>query len=224
MNGVIDIVNTQGEAIEIDSLQAPNRQRRKGGGRPFGAKRPGQPIGGRRRGDGEFSPRRRKHDAKPSPERTQNTESSWHTADKNDRPEQGKKRAGSAKHKNKFKNDKFKSDKFKSDKFWDESVNSDRFKKKRDIKKPGRDKFDHESAPRPSKASNDKPKGKNKPLRGQSSQSREWTERAGVKTSSKGKGRSPGKNGSSGQKDGGKLRLKRPKNAKKAENFNKMVF
>ena len=55
VNGVIDIVNAQGEAIEIDSLQTPNRQRRKGGGRPFGAKRPGQPKGGRRRGNGEFT-------------------------------------------------------------------------------------------------------------------------------------------------------------------------
>jgi ATP-dependent RNA helicase RhlE len=219
VNGVIDIVNAQGEAIEIDSLQTPNRQRRKGGGRPFGAKRPGQPKGGRRRGDGEFAPRRRKHDAKPRSERTQNTESSWHPADTNDRPEQDKKRAGSAKPKNKFKSDKFKSDKFKSDKFGDDSVKSDRFKKKRDIKKPGRDNFDYESAPRPNKAKNDKPKAKNKPFRRQSSQSREQTERSAFKTSSKGKGRSPGKNGSGGQKDGGKLRLKRPKNAKKSGKF-----
>ncbi|MEC7243819.1 MAG: DEAD/DEAH box helicase, partial [Pseudomonadota bacterium] len=219
VNGVIDIVNAQGEAIEIDSLQTPNRQRRKGGGRPFGAKCPGQPKGGRRRGDGEFAPRRRKHDAKPRPERTQNTESSWHPADTNDRPEQGKKRTGSAKPKNKFKSDKFKSDKFKSDKFGDDSVKSDRFKKKRDTKKPGRDNFDHESAPRPNKAKNDKPKAKNKPFRGQSSQSREQTDRSAFKTSSKGKGRLPGKNGSGGQKDGGKLRLKRPKNAKKSGKF-----
>ena len=216
VNGVIDIVNAQGEAIEIDSLQTPNRQRRKGGGRPFGAKRPGQPKGGRRRGDGEFSPRRRKHDAKPRPERSQGTESSWHPADKNDRPEQGKKHAAT-KPKNKFKSDKFKSDKFKSDKFGGDSVKSDGFKKKRDIEKSGRDNFDHENAPQPSKAKKDKPKGRNKPFRGQSSQSRERTERAGIKTSSK--GRSPGQNRSGEKKDGGKLRLKRPKNTKKSGKF-----
>ena len=136
---------------------------------------------------------------------------------KNDRPEQGKKRAGSAKPKISPKSIKL-NQIIKSDKFGDDSVKSDRFRR-RDIKKLGRDNFDHESAPRPSKAKNDKPKGKNQPFRGQSLQSRERTERASVKTSSKGNGNSPRKNGSGGQKDGGKLRLKRPKNGRKAENF-----
>ncbi len=236
VNGVIDIVDAQGEAIEIDSLQAPNRQRRKGG-RPFGAKRPGQPKGARRRtGEGEFSPRRRKNEGKPRPERTQNSENSWHPADKNDRPEPGKKHAA-AKPKNKFKSDKFKGDKFKGDSFKSDEFGGDKFgggkfgggksksnsfksnsfKKKRDTEKPGRDSFTQEAAPRSNKAKKDGSKGQNKPFRGQSTAAKEWTERPAHKKTNK--ARPPAPNGSAGQKDGGKLRLKRPKNAKKSGKF-----
>ena len=89
VNGVIDIVNSNGEAIEIESFQAPSRQRRKGG-RPFGGARPANFKGGRRR-TGETEGRRRKNDDKPRPERKSSKEG-WHPdnaqrAERSDRAE-----------------------------------------------------------------------------------------------------------------------------------------
>lgn len=124
VNGVIDIVNSQGEAIEIDSFQAPSRQRRKGG-RPFGGVRSGPHKGARRRsGEGDSGPRRRRNDDKPRPDRSDRSQNSWHPADK---AEGAESRPAKPKGSGKFKSDKFKNNKFKSDKPRDDRPGSDRF-------------------------------------------------------------------------------------------------
>ena len=127
VNGVIDIVNSQGEAIEIESFQAPSRQRGKGG-RPFGGARSGPNKGGRRRyNDGDNGPRRRRNDDKPRPDRSARGENSWHPADKAERTAGADSRPAKPKGSGKFKSDKFKGNKFKSDKPRGDRPRNDRF-------------------------------------------------------------------------------------------------
>ena len=154
VNGVIDIVNSQGEAIEIESFQAPSRQRRKGG-RPFGGARSGPHKGGRRRfGEGDGGPRRRRNDDKPRPDRSDRSES-WHPADKTDRAASADSRPARPKGSGKFKSDKFKNNKFKSDKPRGERARNDRF----DADAPKEGKFQDKF--RGERSRDDKPRGQN---------------------------------------------------------------
>ena len=154
VNGVIDIVNSQGEAIEIESFQAPSRQRRKGG-RPFGGARSGPHKGGRRRyGEGDSGPRRRRNDDKPRPDRSDRSES-WHPVDKTDRVASADSRPARPKGSGKFKSDKFKNNKFKSDKPRSERARNDRF----DADAPKEGKFQDKF--RGERSRDDKPRGQN---------------------------------------------------------------
>ncbi|MGC6474251.1 MAG: DEAD/DEAH box helicase [Candidatus Puniceispirillaceae bacterium] len=159
VNGVIDIVNSQGEAIEIESFQAPNRQRRKGG-RPFGGARSGPQKGGRRRyGESDSGPRRRRNDDKPRPDRSERGES-WHPADTADRADS---RPAKPKGSGKFKSDKFKKNKFKSDKPRGDRARNDRFEGEAPKEGKFQDKFRGESSrddrPRRQNFKKDQPKG-----------------------------------------------------------------
>ncbi|MGB1895182.1 MAG: DEAD/DEAH box helicase [Candidatus Puniceispirillaceae bacterium] len=154
VNGVIDIVNSQGEAIEIESFQAPSRQRRKGG-RPFGGARSSPHKGGRRRfSEGDGGPRLRRNDDKPRPDRSDPSES-WHPADKTDRAASADSRPARPKGSGKFKSDKFKNNKFKSDKPRGERARNDRF----DADAPKEGKFQDKF--RGERSRDDKPRGQN---------------------------------------------------------------
>ena len=262
VNGVIDIVNSNGEAIEIESFQAPSRQRRKGG-RPFGGARANNFKGARRR-SGDAEGRRRKSDERPRPERKPAKEG-WHpdNADRSDRPKRAE-RADRPKRPErperadrpdrsdrparpdrpdrpdrrpaKPKGGKFKPNKARGD--FTERSHSEESQKPNPYKKRFKDnrqkdraqgegrRFDDSGSggnkpaagqkPRSSSKPNSKSNSKSGPFRAKTQSNEGRADKPQHKKSSKGSAPRPNSRDNTRSNDGGQLRLKRPKRAKRA--------
>ena len=230
VNGVIDIVNSNGEAIEIESFQAPSRQRRKGG-RPFGGARPANFKGGRRR-TGETEGRRRKNDDKPRPERKSSKEG-WHPdnaqrAERSDRAERPGRPERTDRRPAKPRGGKFKPNGARGE--FNESPRSEHAQKTSPHKKRSKDNR-QKDGPRGEASSFDenrsgaskshatqkpRPNSKSKPFRAKTPSHEGRSDKPQHKRS--GKPSSPRTNSrdNSGSNDGGQLRLKRTKRAKRA--------
>lgn len=230
VNGVIDIVNSNGEAIEIESFQAPSRQRRKGG-RPFGGARPANFKGGRRR-TGETEGRRRKNDDKPRPERKSSKEG-WHPdnaqrAERSDRAERPGRPERTDRRPAKPRGGKFKPNGARGE--FNESPRSEHAQKTSPHKKRSKDNR-QKDRPRGEASSFDenrsgaskshatqkpRPNSKSKPFRAKTPSHEGRSDKPQHKRS--GKPSSPRTNSrdNSGSNDGGQLRLKRTKRAKRA--------
>ncbi len=230
VNGVIDIVNSNGEAIEIESFQAPSRQRRKGG-RPFGGARPANFKGGRRR-TGETEGRRRKNDDKPRPERKSSKEG-WHPdnaqrAERSDRAERPGRPERTDRRPAKPRGGKFKPNGARGE--FNESPRSEHAQKTSPHKKRSKDNrqkdrprgeassFDENSSGASKSHATQKPRpnSKSKPFRAKTPSHEGRSDKPQHKRS--GKPSSPRTNSrdNSGSNDGGQLRLKRTKRAKRA--------
>ena len=230
VNGVIDIVNSNGEAIEIESFQAPSRQRRKGG-RPFGGARPANFKGGRRR-TGETEGRRRKNDDKPRPERKSSKEG-WHPdnaqrAERSDRAERPGRPERTDRRPAKPRGGKFKPNGARGE--FNESPRSEHAQKTSPHKKRSKDnrqkdrprgeasRFDENSSGASKSHATQKPRpnSKSKPFRAKTRSHEGRSDKPQHKRS--GKPSSPRTNSrdNSGSNDGGQLRLKRTKRAKRA--------
>ena len=236
VNGVIDIVNSNGEAIEIESFQAPIRQRRKGG-RPFGGARANNFKGPRRR-SGDAEGRRRKSDERPRPERKASKEG-WHPdnaqrserADHPKRPERAEsseRAERSDRRPAKPRGGKFQPNKAKGN--FNERSQSEESQKPNPHKKRFKDnrqkdrvrgeggKFDEAGSGGAKSSAGQKPRpnSKSKPFRAKTQSHEGRSDKPQHKKSSKGSAPRPNSRDNTRSNDGGQLRLKRPKRAKRA--------
>ena len=236
VNGVIDIVNSNGEAIEIESFQAPIRQRRKGG-RPFGGARANNFKGPRRR-SGDAEGRRRKSDERPRPERKASKEG-WHPdnaqrserADHPKRPERAEsseRAERSDRRPAKPRGGKFQPNKAKGN--FNERSQSEESQKPNPHKKRFKDnrqkdrvrgeggKFDEawSGGAKSSAGQKPRPNSKSKPFRAKTQSHEGRSDKPQHKKSSKGSAPRPNSRDNTRSNDSGQLRLKRPKRAKRA--------
>jgi len=239
VNGVIDIVNSNGEAIEIESFQTPSRQRRKGG-RPFGGARANNFKGPRRR-SGDAEGRRRASDERPRPDRKASKEG-WHPdgtqrserADRPKRPDRPERterseRAGrSDRRPAKPRGGKFQPNKARGD-FNERSRSEDsqkpnthkkRFKdnRQKDRVRGEGSRFNETGSEgvRSPAGQKPRPNSKSKPFRAKTQSLEGRSDKPQHKKSSKGSAPRPNSHDNTRSNDGGQLRLKRPKRAKRA--------
>ena len=230
VNGVIDIVNSNGEAIEIESFQAPSRQRRKGG-RPFGGARANNFKGPRRR-SGDTEGRRRKSDERPRPERNASKES-WHPdnaqrSERADRPKRSDRAERSDRRPAKSSGGKFQPNNAKGD--FNERTRSEESQKPNPHKKRFRNnrqkdrvrlegsRFDEAGSGGVKSPAGQKPRpsSKSTPFRAKTQSHEGRPDKPQNKKSRKVSAPRPNSRDNTRSNDGGQLRLKRPKRAKKA--------
>ena len=232
VKGVIDIVNSNGDAIEIESFQAPSRQRRKGK-RPFGGARAN--FKGHRKRSGEAEGRRRKSDERPRPERKASKEG-WHpyNAHRSERPERPERYESSEwaeRSDRRFAKPiggKFQPNRAKGD--FNEGFRPEVSQKPNPHKKRSKnnfqkdrvrgegDRFDEPGSGgvKSPASQNRRPKAKSKPFRANTQSQKARSDKPRHKKSSRGSAPRPNSLDNNRSNDGGQLRLKRPKRAKRA--------